>query len=465
MVKGKFAKITDQRTHTLTLAERRTIGEQARQQAPLKAHAEWSPPSNRIDPIGLLIDSSKGRNEELIAIRHGRMLANPFAFFRGSAAIMTSDLSITPNSGINLQICGDCHLLNFGGFATPERNVIFDINDFDETAVGPWEWDVKRLAASFVIAGKSNGFSAKDNYKAAWLAAEFYRTNMARLGEKPVLEAWYESMNLDEILDRSPDKKRARFYRKKLAKAEKRSAHEKAFAKLTHKEGKPARIVDRPPLIFHHTDIRDQAFREAVETAFAHYKESLSPELSLLLDRYQIEDVALKVVGVGSVGTVCGILLLMSAGEPLFLQFKEAGQSVVEPYAGASPYANPGKRVVVGQRLMQSATDMFLGWTFDEVNQRPIYVRQLSDAKIKPVVSVMKPTNLFSYADICGQALATAHSRSGDAVILSSYMGEDATFADAIANFAVAYAEQNERDYDAMVEAERDGRIQAERED
>ena len=465
MEKRKIARLADQRTHTLSLEDRRAIGEQARQQAPLESHADWSPSPDRIDPIGLLIESSEGRNEELIDIRYGRMLESSFAFYRGSAAIMAYDLSHTPNSGINLQICGDCHLLNFGGFATPERNVIFDINDFDETAIGPWEWDVKRLAASFVIAGQSNGFSAEDCYKAAWLAVEFYRTNMARLGKKPVLEAWYEAMNLDELLDRSPDKKRARFYRKKLAKAAKRSAHEKAFAKLAHKEGQPARIVDHPPLIFHHTDIRDQAFREMVEKGYTHYKESLSPELGLLLDRYQIEDVALKVVGVGSVGTVCGILLLMSAGEPLFLQFKEAGQSVVEPYIGASPYSHPGKSVVVGQRLMQSATDMFLGWTYDEVNQRPVYIRQLSDAKIKPVISVMKPSNLFSYADICGQALATAHSRSGDAIILSGYMGESSTFADAIADFAVAYAKQNKRDYEAMVTAERDGRIQAEREE
>ena len=215
MEKKKIAKLADQRTHTLSLEERSAIGEQARQQAPLESHAEWSPPPDRINPIGLLIANSEGRNEELIDIRHGRMLASSFAFYRGSAAIMAYDLSHTPNSGINLQICGDCHLLNFGGFATPERNVIFDINDFDETAIGPWEWDVKRLAASFVIAGQSNGFAAEDSYKAAWLAVEFYRTNMARLGKKPVLEAWYEAMNFDELLDRSPDKKRARFLSQK----------------------------------------------------------------------------------------------------------------------------------------------------------------------------------------------------------------------------------------------------------
>lgn len=454
-----------QQTHTLSLEERRAIGEQARLQVPLETQAEWSPPADRSDPVGLVIASNEGRIPDLLQIRYGRMLADFFAFYRGSAAIMAHDLSYTPNSGINVQACGDCHLLNFGGFATPERKIIFDINDFDETSVAPWEWDVKRLAASFVIAGRSNGFIAEDNYKAAWLAAESYRQHMADIGQKPVLEAWYEAMDLDEILDRAQDKKMARFYRKKLAKAAKRSAHEKEFAKLAHKQGLPAKIIDQPPLIFHMGYLNDQELYETVEITYENYKKSLSPELSLLLDRYTIDDVAMKVVGVGSVGTLCGIALLMSVDEPLFLQFKEAGASVLEPYAGPSPYTHGGQRVVLGQRLIQAATDMFLGWSYAERWQRPIYIRQLRDSKIKPVVSVMKPMNLYGYANLCGEALARAHSRSGDAVVLSSYMGEDSAFADALATFAVAYAEQNERDYETMIAAERDGLIEVEREE
>lgn len=460
-----MAQATLEQTHILSLEERRAIGEEARLQLPLEAHAEWSPPSDRADPVDLMIASNEGRIPDLLQIRYGRMLADPFAFYRGSAAIMAHDLSHTPDSGTNVQACGDCHLLNFGGFATPERKIIFDINDFDETSIGPWEWDVKRLAASFFIAGRSNGFVAEDNHKAAWLAAEAYRQKMAEISRKPVLEAWYEAMDLDEILDRAQDKKLARFYRKKLAKATKRSAHEKEFAKLAHKEGLPARIMDQPPLIFHVGNFEDLALEEAVQTGYANYKKSLSPELSLLLDRYKIADIAFKVVGVGSVGTLCGIALLMSADEPLFLQMKEAGPSVLEPFVGPSSYTHPGERVVAGQRLMQAATDMFLGWSYAERWQRPIYIRQLRDAKIKPVVSVMKPLNLHGYANLCGEALARAHSRSGDAVVLSSYMGENTAFADAIATFAATYVEQNERDYEALITAERDGLIDVEREE
>jgi len=454
-----------QQTHTMSLEDRRALGEEARRQVPLEAHAQWIPLPNRTDPVDLLIASSEGRIEELIEIRHGRMLADPFAFYRGSAAIMAYDLSHTPNSGFNVQACGDCHLLNFGGFATPERNIIFDINDFDETSIAPWEWDVKRLAASFVIAGRSNNFTAEENYRAAWMAAESYREHIARISRMPVLDTWYETINLDEILDNAEDPEIVHFYRKKLMKAAKQSAHEKEFARLAHEAGKPARIIDQPPLIFHYGDLRDKEFHESVDVAYANYKKSLSPELHLLLDRYKIDDVAFKVVGVGSVGTLCGIALLMSAGEPLFLQFKQAGRSVLEPYAGASPYAHGGKRVVIGQRLMQSATDMFLGWSYDEMWQRQIYVRQLRDAKIKPVVSAMRPKNLHNYAKLCGQALAQAHSRSGDAVILSAYMGVGESFADAFAAFAVTYTDQNEKDYKAILNAEREGLIEVQREE
>jgi uncharacterized protein (DUF2252 family) len=428
--------------------------------------ATWTPPPNRADPIELLIASSAGRIENLVPIRYGRMMASPFAFYRGSASIMASDLSHTPNSGFNLQICGDCHLLNFGGFATPERQLVFDINDFDETSLAPWEWDVKRLTTSMVIAGQSNSFKAADNREAAWLAAQSYREHMAEFSQLPVLAAWYETIDLDEVLDNSPDKGMAKFYRKKLNAALEQSSREKEFAKLAHADSLPARIIDHPPLIYHLSGMQDQEFRDVAERTFADYKKSLPLSLHLLLDRYQVDDVAFKVVGVGSVGTMCGIMLLMSNTEPLFLQFKEARQSVLEPYAGTSQFANAGHRVVAGQRLMQAASDMFLGWaTGAGEGKRPFYMRQLRDAKIKPVVELMKPLNLRGYARLCGRALARSHARSGDALVLTSYMGKSNAFEDALADFAVAYAKQNEQDYQAMVEAVRDGRIQAQTEE
>ncbi len=378
-------------THTLSQDERRALGRQARQQTPREQQADWSPRSDRANPVELLIASSQGRVEELIPIRYGRMLASPFAFYRGAAAIMAYDLAQTPNSGINVQACGDCHLLNFGGFATPERNIVFDINDFDETSIAPWEWDVKRLAASFVIAGQANNFKAKECRKAAWLAADSYREHLAEISELPTLTAWYEAIDLDEILNTAQDKETVRFYRKKLAGAMDASKREKEFAKLAHEGGYPARIIDQPPLIYHYGDMRDAEFRVGLEASYEGYKTSLTPELRLLLDRYQLDDAAFKAVGVGSVGTFCGIVLLMSGDDPLFLQFKEARQSVLEPYAGPSPYAHYGQRVVAGQRLMQAASDMFLGWTTGQnIRKVPFYLRQLRDAKIKPVVEIWK---------------------------------------------------------------------------
>ena len=379
-------------THTLPTKERMDMGKEARKRVPREMQATWTPPANRVDPIDLLIASSEGRIEELVPIRYNRMMASPFAFYRGAAAIMASDLSHTPNSGFNLQICGDCHLLNFGGFATPERKMVFDINDFDETSLAPWEWDVKRLAASMVIAGQSNGFKVADSREAARLVAQGYRERMAELSQMPVLAAWYETIDLDKTLDNSPDKGMAKFYRKKLNAAMEQSTREKEFAKLAHADSLPARIIDHPPLIYHLSGMQDQEFRDVAERTFANYKESLPQSLHLLLDRYQVDDVAFKVVGVGSVGTMCGIMLLMSNTEPLFLQFKEARQSVLEPYAGVSRFAHAGHRVVAGQRLMQAASDMFLGWaTGAGEEKRPFYLRQLRDAKIKPVVEVMKP--------------------------------------------------------------------------
>jgi uncharacterized protein (DUF2252 family) len=450
-------------THVKSVAERIAIGKALRERCPRNLQAEWQAPAKRADPIELLIENSRGRMKELIPIRYGRMLASPFAFYRGAAAIMAYDLAHTPATGLNLQVCGDCHLLNFGGFATAERQIIFDINDFDETSIAPWEWDVKRLAASFVIAGRANGFLAADCRAGAWWAAQSYREQMAAYSQMSVLEVWYDFLDFEQIIANLPDKQMKRFYTKKLKAASEQSAHEKEFAKLAHMHGEPASIIDQPPLIFHYGDARDKEFRANVEGSIAGYLHSLNPGRRLLLDRYQLADTAVKVVGVGSVGTRCGILLFMSGdGEPLFLQFKEARPSVLEAYAGASSFGNRGQRVVVGQRLMQAASDMFLGWTIGAGNHsRHYYIRQLNDAKIKPVTEVMKPANLIGYATLCGRALARAHTRSGDAVVLSGYMGKSTAFEDAVADFSVAYADQNERDHAALVAAVREGRVEA----
>jgi uncharacterized protein (DUF2252 family) len=450
-------------THTLKIEERLAKGKALRDVASRTSQSEWKTPAKRPDPIDLLIESSKGRVEELLPIRYGRMMVSPFTFYRGGAAIMASDLSCTPSTGLTLVADGDCHLLNFGGFATAERKLIFDINDFDEVSFAPWEWDVKRLVASFVIAGQSNGFDPADCREAGWLAAQAYRQRMAEYAGMPILEVWNDSFDLETIIENMPDKENKRFYSKKLSKANEQSAHEKEFAKLAFSAGDTPRIIDQPPLIYHYGDARDQELLQIAKSTLKEYKKNLNLGVSLLLERFQLVDVAFKVVGVGSVGTVCGIILLMSGkGDSLFLQFKQARQSVLEPYCGANPYAHAGQRVVIGQRAMQTAGDMFLGWaTGTGTFKNQFYFRQLSDAKIKPVIETMKPVNLKAYAGLCGRVLARAHARSGDPVLLTGYMGKSTAFEDALANFGVTYAEQNKRDHAAMMAAIRSGRLEA----
>lgn len=450
-------------THILRMDERIANGKALRDVASRKAQAEWQPPADRADPVDLLIENSKGRLEDLLPIRYGRMLASPFAFYRGAAAIMAYDLSHTSSTGLTVLADGDCHLMNFGGFATAERNVIFDLNDFDEASFAPWEWDVKRLTASFVVAGRSNGFAAADCREAGWLAAQSYRQRMAEYAGMSVLDVWNDSFDFNALVEDMADKDMKRFYSKKLASTVKQSAHEKEFAKLTFSAGATPRIVDQPPLIYHFGDQRDQEMQEGARKTLMAYRESLISSRRLLLDRFEVVDYAVKVVGVGSVGTFCGILLLMSGnGDPLFLQFKEARQSVLEPYCGASPFGHAGQRVVAGQRALQAASDIFLGWaTGSGAGKRHFFFRQLSDAKIKPVVEIMKAANLKGYARLCGMALARAHARTGDAAVLTGYMGKNTAFEDAVADFSVAYADQNERDYAALVAAVRSGRIEA----
>jgi len=447
------------------IKERQVAGRALTKKTPLKEHGAWRSAQRTHDPIDLLIENSKGRVEHLIPVRYGRMLAGPFAFFRGSAVVMAADLSRTPSTGVHVQACGDCHAVNFGGFATPERRVIFDINDFDETSLAPWEWDVKRLVASFILAGRSNSlFSADDARECAWRAARSYRRRMAKYADMPILEAWYDRIDVDDLLAAAENLETAQKWKKKIEEAEETSSHRIEFADLAAQTRPEPRIRDQPPLVFHLGSMEQAKFRDMILESFRRYRESLNPSVRLLLDRYKLVDVAAKVVGVGSVGTVCGIILLMSgAGEPLFLQFKEARPSVLEAYAGASPYRHNGERIVYGQRQMQAASDMFLGWmTGAGEAHRSFYVRQLSDVKLKPRVELAIPAGTKEYARFCGRALARAHVRSGDPVLLSAYLGESEAFEDAMVDFAVAYADQAERDHQALAAAVRSGRIEAE---
>ncbi len=447
-----------QKTLHSTPEERRAMGKAIRERCSRISLGEWRAAGNRRDPIDLLIESSQGRIESLVPIRYGRMVASPFAFYRGAASIMASDLATTASTGIHLQVCGDCHLANFGGFATPERKLAFDINDFDETTVGPWEWDIKRLCASLVVASRANGFAADDAREVAWRAASAYRDHISDYASMPLFDAWYDYIDLRDQIERSQDEEMKTLYTKSVRKATEHTAHTNEFAKLTVAGGIPARIKDEPPLIYHDNALMDEVSEEERTEAFANYRDSLSPERRIFLDRFDTVDTAVKVVGVGSVGTYCGVMLLLSgSGDPLFLQFKEARSSVLDPFVGENLYPHQGQRVVVGQRLMQSASDIFLGWT--QGPKRQFYVRQLRDAKISPQIELMSFRNLRRYGKVCAHALARAHVRSGDAVLLAAYLGSSDAFADAIASFSVAYADQSERDHGAMIKAARAGRI------
>jgi uncharacterized protein (DUF2252 family) len=446
---------------TLTREERKAAGKALHDKCPRRSHATWKAPSNRPDPVELLIQSSKNRIPNLVPIRYGRMMQSPFAFYRGAAAIMASDLAHTPTSGIRVQACGDCHLMNFGGFGTPERRIIFDINDFDETLPAPWEWDVKRLAASFVIAGRNNQFRKSDTRQGAVRCARSYREHMHSYAEMGVLEIWYQ--RLDNMVALIKRRKWKKIVQKQIAKASSRTVAEHDFPKLASIKNGRVRIRDNPPLIFHPTDLRAAEHDRLVKEAFRRYRETLTDDLKALVDRYELKDVAMKVVGVGTVGNRCAIVLMMAGDDdPLFLQIKEAHESVLEPYAGTSVYSNCGQRVVTGQRLMQAASDMFLGWT--EEKGRHFYVRQLRDIKIEPLVEIFDSRALADYGEWCGWALARAHAKSGDAAMISGYLGNTNRFDDAVSNFAMAYADQNEQDYQALLEAIRAGKIETLRE-
>jgi uncharacterized protein (DUF2252 family) len=438
--------------------ERYKYGAAIRESCPLESHAELNA-TERQDPVSLHIESDKQRMASLLPIRYERIMQSPFTFYRGSAGLMASDLSKAPSTKMYLQACGDCHLLNFGGFATPERKLVFDINDFDETSVAPWEWDLKRLAASFAIAGNDKEYSISECREAALTAANSYRAHMREYSQMSALQIWYSQINLTDLIKSGRIRDAKQFNPIQIKKAIKREPHHRDFIKLAYsKKGQP-KIKDIPPLIYHFEGEKQQEFYRQAEAAFHRYLKTLSHDRRALLQRYSIYDAAIKVVGVGSVGTRCGIMLLLSAtGDPLFLQFKEARQSVLEPYLGKSKFANQGQRVVEGQKLMQSASDIFLGWTHDDSGQQ-FYVRQLRDAKVKPILEDMGHNTFLTYARSCGWALARAHARTGDPAVISGYMGKDDTMDEAIAEFSLAYMKQNEQDFLLMQDALKGGSI------
>jgi uncharacterized protein (DUF2252 family) len=441
--------------------QRRERGRAARRVAPRGSHAEWAPAPDRPDPVDLLETQARDRIQELMPLRYSRMMASPFAFMRGSAIIMANDLASTPTSGIHAQLCGDAHLLNFGAYASPERALLFDVNDFDETLPGPWEWDIKRLAASFVVAGRDNGFDAADCREAAQASVASYRQRMAQFSEMGELEVWYSRVGAEEVSGLLSDAKKKTT--KKLNKAlRKARGHDslQALSKLTRVVDGRRMINDDPPLLVRLPEGDD--IRAQVYAILESYKRTLQDDRRHLLDRYRFVDTARKVVGVGSVGTRAYVVLLAGRDEddPLFLQVKEAGASVLENYVKSNTYEHHGHRVVAGQRLMQAASDIFLGW-FRGTGGRDFYWRQLKDMKGSANVESMSPDELVLYGGLCGWTLARAHARSGDRAQIAGYLGKGERFDRAIAEFAQAYADQTERDHAALCAAVKSGRLPA----
>lgn len=433
-----------------TRADRYEAGKKMRLICPPKSHATLDT-HNRPNPMDLLVASSEGRNPELLPIRYGRMSASPFAFYRGAAAIMASDLSRTPSTNYFVQACGDCHLANFGGFATAEHRIVFDINDFDETYPAPFEWDIKRLAASFVIACQNNGFSADDTHYVARHVVNSYAQRIHEMAEYTVLDAWAYMDDYQELIRLYKDKKLEKVSKKQLSKAQKVDGiHE--LLKMAHfSEGVP-KITDMPPLIFHTDEQLHPGFKESAHRTFKKYQSTLPVERRILLDKYEVVDMALKVVGVGSVGTFCAVALLFAGqGDPLFLQIKQATTSVLEPYTPQHHFVSHGERVVNGQRIMQAAGDVFLGHVIGDTSGRHYYIRKLHDVKIKPVIESFNLSDMLDYARYCGWALGRAHARSADPAIIAGYLGKGKEFAEAIAEFSFAYADLNLRDYHALL--------------
>jgi uncharacterized protein (DUF2252 family) len=454
--------------------ERVAWGRSARTEVPRSAHDEIGFPARR-NPVALLEEQSVTRVPELVPIRYGRMLVSPFAFFRGGALIMATDLVGTPSSGLRVQLCGDAHLSNFGVFGSPERHLVFDINDFDETAPGPWEWDVKRLAASFAIAGRENGFSKRERRSVVLATVGAYREAMVAFARMGNLEVWYSHLSIERAVaefSAGVDPKRLKKAEADIARSRTRD-NMQAFTKLTHLvEGEP-RIISDPPLIvpideLAPAEMERAAIQEEIRTIIRSYRGTLETDRRHLLEQFRFVDLARKVVGVGSVGTRAWIALLLGTDDqdPLFLQIKEAQPSVLEPFTGRSEYGNCGQRVVAGQRLMQATSDIFLGWhrvpAGIDSRERDFYVRQLKDWKGSFAFEAAVPAGVAAYGKMCGWTLARAHARSGDRIAIASYLGTSDTFDRALARFAETYADQNEKDYEALRAAVDCGRVKAE---
>jgi len=455
----------------LSLEERAAAGKAARGKAPRSGYADWAPAADRPDPVELLEGQATSRVGQLVPLRYARMLVSPFTFYRGAAAVMAADLAKTSRSGFDVQLCGDAHLSNFGAYASPDRELVFDVNDFDETLPGPWEWDVMRLAASFSVAGRERGFKRRERLAVVAAMAAEYREAMRRMAGLGNLEVWYTKMDVDSIArgwESAVGEKETATFRRNLEKTRAKDRM-RALSKLTREVDGKLRIVSEPPLIVPLDELVDEDadIEGVVRKIIADYRDTLPEDRRVLLDGYRFVDAALKVVGVGSVGTRAFIVLMVGrdGGDPLFLQAKEAQRSVLEPYAAPSAFENQGERVVQGQRLTQAASDILLGWVKVrgiDGKQRDFYVRQLWDQKGSVKVENMDERALTAYAQICGTTLAHAHARSGDRIAIAAYLGKSETFDKAIAGFAETYADQNERDYAALKAAADDGRIKVE---
>ena len=436
-------------------------GKAMREKCPRTAHAEWKPPHNRPDPVRLVLKADEGRLPDLLPLRHGRMALSPFTFYRGSALAMADDLAGTPSTGVRVQCGGDSHLVNFRGLATAERQVIFALNDLDETLPAPWEWDLKRLAASIVVACRDNGLSESTARDAVLGCVSSYRQHMAEFSEMKVLDLWYFAIEANMLISGITDPAIRRRAIKRLAEARESSTSEGLFPKLIDDAGGPAHFKDQLPAIFHWEGHTAGEIHWEVQQGFDRYRETLTPSHRMLLDHYEMADAAVKVVGVGSVGTLCWVLLLMARRrDPLILQFKEARASVLEGFVGKSVYPNHGERVVNGLRLMQPSSDIFLGWT-EGRRGRHFYVRQLRDVKIKFAVETFGTAEMTLFAEWCGYSLALSHARSGEPAVISGYLGKSDTFDKALAAFSVAYADQNEQDHAELKRAIRDGKVKA----